>query len=88
MFRRSGDTLFSAVGEDIVALNIPTGLCYGMEDATAVVWKLLEEPADLDRICLGIMDLYDVDADRCRSDIQTLLDRLRAEGLVELSYEK
>ena len=44
LYRRSESALFSNVGEDIVALHIENGHCYGMEKATAAIWDLLAEP--------------------------------------------
>ena len=83
-YRRVEDTVYAQVEDDIVALNVRQGRCYGMENVTAAVWSLLAEPISLDGICRQLMDTYDVDADECRSDVGRLLDTMHQEGLVEL----
>ena len=82
-YKLSGKALFTAVGEDIVALNVNDGQCYGMEKVTAAVWRLLETPMSIDDVCERLMTLYAVDPEVCRTDVERLLDQLRGEGLVE-----
>jgi hypothetical protein len=83
-YQRSSDAIFSEVGEDIVALHIPRGHCYGMERVSAAIWGLLSDPIDLDAICVQLLQRYDVEPDRCRAEVETLLDQLHREGLIEL----
>lgn len=82
-FRRSTEALFSTVGEDLVALNIPTGRCYGMQEVSVVVWNLIEHATELDEICAGVMELYDVEPEICRAEVGKLIEQLQAEGMVE-----
>lgn len=83
-YRRSDEAIFSPLGDDIVALHIPKGRCYGMEDVTAAVWNLLDEPRDVDEICAILMRQYEVDPAVCRSDVAELLELFLSEGLVEV----
>ena len=82
-YKRSEQALHSDVGKDVVALHIDRGHCYGMENVTADVWRLLAEPSDLDSICEQLQHRYDVTPDVCRGDIATLLAQLHREGLIE-----
>lgn len=82
-YKRTEETLFSAVGADILALHIPNGRCYGMEEVTAAVWNLLDKPRSLESICNRLMEQYDVGSTECQADVARLLDLFRAEGLVE-----
>jgi len=82
-FVRSKETIFSEVGEDIVALNIPVGFAYGMEKVTADVWRLLDQPQDLDGLCEQLLAQYDVDPAVCRDEVSKLLDQFLTEGLIE-----
>ncbi|WP_037501116.1 PqqD family protein [Sphingomonas jaspsi] len=79
---RDDRVLFSEIGDDIVALDVGRGQCFGMEDVSATVWRLLAVPTSLDSLCEELMAAYDVDPDICRRDVAELIERLRAEGLV------
>ena len=85
IYKLSGKALFTAVGEDIVALNVDDGQCYGMERVTAAVWRLLETPINIDDICERLVELYAVDPKVCRADVERLFGQLRSEGLVEVA---
>ena len=82
-FRRSVDTIFTTLDEDLLALNVERGLCYGMEKVTARIWNMLDEPRSSDEIVAGLLQEYDVDPDRCRSEVNKLIEVLQTEGLVE-----
>lgn len=82
-YQRNGSILFGDIGDDIVALSLERSICYGMENVTAAVWSLLEQPLSADELCARLLEQYDVPPDRCRSDITVLLAELEKEGLVE-----
>ena len=82
-YRRSRDALHADVGQDVVALQVNRGQCFGMEKVTADVWKLLEEELTLAEICDRLHQDYDVDEATCRTDVEKLLALLTEEGLVE-----
>ena len=82
-YKLSDKALFTAVGEDIVALNVNDGQCYGMEKVTAAVWRLLDTPMSMDQICDRLVALYAVEPDVCRADVERLIGQLRSEGLIE-----
>jgi hypothetical protein len=82
-YRRTSETLFSKVGEDIVALHIGMGRCYGMEYVTADVWRLLEQEISVAQICEQLKQRYQVDDDRCRHEVAQLIETMKEEKLVE-----
>ncbi|MEO8548093.1 MAG: PqqD family protein [Sphingomicrobium sp.] len=84
MYKRSTDTMFCEVGSDIIALNVDRGRCYGMENVSATVWNLLTEPANLEQICDRLIQIYDVEPQACRSEIEQLMVNMQNEGLVEI----
>lgn len=84
-FRRSDDAIHGDVGDDVVALHIPNGRCYGMEEVTASVWKILARPSTIGDICATLEAEYEVGGEECRADVSELLGQLVAEGLVEVA---
>lgn len=83
LYKLSRKALFTAVGSDIVALNVEDGQCYGMEKVTAAVWRLLETPLSFDQLCDRLLDMYNVSPETCRADVTRLIGQLRNEGLIE-----
>lgn len=84
-YRRSDQALHSEIAGDVVALHIDRGECFGMENVTAEVWRLLAEPNELDGICAALTQLYDVGDAQCREEVGQLLSVMIEAGLVELA---
>lgn len=83
VYRRSAAAMSAEVGEDVVALQAERGFAYGMEDVTAAVWRLLDQPRDLSSIVAALTAEYDVDPAQCREEIADLLSEMTGEGLIE-----
>ena len=84
LYRRSESALFSNVGEDIVALHVENGHCYGMEKATAAIWELLADPIGIDQMVARLTATYDVAPADCRPDVERIVGQLEQEGLVSV----
>lgn len=83
LFKHSDKALFANVGEDVVALNVEGGQCYGMDKIAGSVWGLLAEPTDIDSICNRLMEIYDVAPEVCRNDVAKLIQQFQKEGLLD-----
>jgi len=82
---RSGGLIESEVDKEIVALNIESGTCYGLNGVGSVIWKLLATPVRVEEICTKLVAEYQVDRDVCERDVMDLLEELRAEKLVTVT---
>lgn len=65
-------------------LNLRDNIYYGLDDVGAVVWKLVQEPRQVNEILDLLLDQYDVDAERCTRDLLALLSKLAGLGLIEV----
>ena len=78
------DVLASELGSEFVMLNLKDGIYYGLEDVGGEIWKLVQKPITVGDICSALVSGYDVDPERCRRDVVTLLGDLLARGLVQI----
>ena len=65
-------------------LNIKNGVYYGLDPVGARIWNLVQEPRAVTEILSAITSEYDVEPERCARDLFDLLEKLLAEGLIEL----
>jgi hypothetical protein len=84
VFRKSAELLESDVDEEIVALDVDKGQCYGLNAAGSRVWKLLDSPLSVREICSALEQEYDVAPEVCHAEVSRLLADLQSEGLVEV----
>ena len=81
------DQVSSDLGEEVVILHLKNGVYYGLDEVGARIWDLIQEPRAVNEIRDLLLDEYDVEAERCESDLLALLEELVAEGLVEVGDE-
>ena len=65
-------------------LNIKNGVYYGLDPVGARIWNLMQEPRAVADIQNTITGEYDVEPERCARDLFGLLEKLLAEGLIEV----
>jgi len=65
-------------------LNVKSGVYYGLDPVGARIWNLMQEPRAVAEIQDTIVGEYDVEPDRCARDLVGLLEKLLAEGLIEV----
>lgn len=78
----------TAIDDEIVALSIERGTCYGMNRVASRIWALLEKPIRIGDLCATLVATYKVDPDICERQVLDLLEELRAEGLIVTLEEK
>ena len=74
--------------EEIAILNLKSGMYYGLDEVGAAVWNLVAEPRPVNRRILeGLLDRYEVDRERRRDDLLTLLGMLDMRGFIRVTVE-
>ncbi len=69
---------------EAVILKLDGGIYYGLNEVGARVWALLQESSrTVDELISVIVEEYEVEPDRCGSDVHALLADLSAQGLIE-----
>jgi len=82
-YETNGDDIAAKVidGEAII-INLKTGAYYSLDGTGGEVWSLIEARRDVDEVVELVADRYGVDEDRCRSDIESLVEKLLEENLI------
>jgi hypothetical protein len=78
------EVLFHDLDGEAVLLNMQSGKYFGLDSIGTRVWNLLVEHGSLSRAYQTVLEEYDVDADRLRSDLLALVDQLALNGLIQL----
>ncbi|HUA35245.1 MAG TPA: PqqD family protein [Candidatus Binataceae bacterium] len=65
-------------------LNLKEGFYYGLDEVGSAVWQMLAEPRRVSEIRDELLDLYEVDADKCGADLIRLLGELSTRGLIQV----
>lgn len=79
---RTKQLLEAELGEDLVALDVDSGDCFGFNSVAAEIWRLLAQPQDFEALRQALTDQYDVDASECEAELRSCLSNLELQGLV------
>ena len=77
------DQVFSDLGGEVAILHLKAGVYYGLEAVGARIWSLIQEPKTIAEIRDILVSEYEVEPNRCESDLIKLLQILKDEGLIE-----
>jgi hypothetical protein len=73
-----------SLGEEAAILHMRSGIYYGLDPVGARIWNLMQEPHTVEELRTAILAEYEVEPARCEGDLFALLEKLRAEGLIEV----
>jgi hypothetical protein len=87
IYQRRGDILEADIGDELVALNVDDGMCFGFNSVATDVWKMLEQPQSASQLRARLAEQYEVDPERCAAELNSLLDQFVDMGLVALTRQ-
>jgi hypothetical protein len=70
--------------DEVVLLDLKSGVYCSLEGVGARIWNLLEPGRTLRQVLAWLVAEYDVEPSRCARDLLTFVTELRARGLVEV----
>jgi len=78
------DLVFSNVADEVVILDIKSGVYHGLESVGARAWELMAEARPVREVRDRLLDEYEVESQQCESDLLRLIEELKSHGLVEV----
>lgn len=76
------EVVWTDLGDEVVILNLQTGIYFGLEQVGARVWKLIADGNARDQITDIVAGEYSAPRDGIQRDIEELLSDLSREGLL------
>jgi hypothetical protein len=70
--------------EEKVMLHIESGNYYGLDSVGSRIWELIEKPYKVRELVLELLKKYEVEEKTCRQDVLAFLNKLYAQGLIDL----
>jgi len=82
---RSRSLLEAELGDELVALDVEDGLCFGFNEVATAIWRQLAQPTASSVLIKQLTQDYDVDRDECARDVEAVLAVLMQHRLVHES---
>jgi hypothetical protein len=71
--------------DEVAIVQLKAGVYYGLDPVGARIWELIATPRSLRTVRDVLLAEYEVDAERCGSDLLRLVHTMMEAGLVEIS---
>lgn len=84
----TGDAVACEFGDGLALLNLKSNIYYSLNGVGAYVWELIQEPRSVLDIRSALLARYEVDAGRCKADVEGLLKGLTEAGLARVHHEE
>ncbi|MGB1251982.1 MAG: PqqD family protein [Candidatus Promineifilaceae bacterium] len=82
------EMISSALGDEIILLNIETVVYHGLDDVAAEIWNMIEQPTRVSHIIDRLLEMFDVDRGTCETETLELLNKmLKREAIMLVSAE-
>jgi hypothetical protein len=81
--RQSKDQVSCNLNGEVAILHLKSTHYFGLNELGAYIWQALSEPRTVSEICKALLDHFDVDDERCRTDVSEFLTKLEQAGLIE-----
>lgn len=83
-FVRRADLVETEIDGEVVMMSLERGNCYGLDNSAARIWKLLETPMSVAKLCEALSREYAVEPEHCQAEVLTFLEQLRQENLIQI----
>ena len=74
-------------GNGLALLDMRSNIYYSLNSVGAYIWELIQEPKPISEIRSAVLERYNVDAERCKADVDALLKGMAENGLARLQHE-
>jgi Coenzyme PQQ synthesis protein D (PqqD) len=82
----SADQLSTRLGDEVVILGLRDSVYYGLSDAGARIWDLIQTRRTLGDIVGVLLDEYDVSREEAAAGLDQLIRTLETRGLVAITF--
>ena len=82
--KRNQEILFTDMEDEIVMMGLEQGKYFHLNPTGSSVWELLENVTTIEEIVDSIMLEYEIDLELCQQEVNTLVQKLVEEKLIEI----
>lgn len=84
LYERAADLLEAELGEELMAMDVASGSCFGFNSVATHIWRQLASPKSFRDLRDSLIAEYEVGAEQCTEELQVLLDDLIDKRLVRV----
>jgi len=83
--KRNLEIVSSDMDGEMVMMSIMNGEYYGIDAIGSHIWQLLDEQISIEDLCTKLCEIYDVDVEECRRDVDAFLTKMLEHKIVQIA---
>jgi hypothetical protein len=83
-YERSTELLEADLGDELMALDVARGSCFGFNSVATTIWRQLVSPKSFGELRDALLAEYEVGAEQCTEELHLLLNDLIEQRLVRV----
>ncbi len=80
--------IFRVLGDEVVILNLSTGIYFGLDSVGTRIWQLVSEHGSTEKVLEALWAEYEVEESKLRQDFDILIRQLKEKGLLTTDGEE
>lgn len=84
VYKAREDVLLSELQDEAVLLSLKNGKYFGLNIVGLSIWKIVQAPTGFSQIIDSLVEEYEVGRDECAAEAEPFVEKLLAEGLLEV----
>lgn len=84
LYERATNLLEAELGEELMAMDVASGSCFGFNSVATHIWRQLACPKSFRELSGSLIAEYEVGPEQCAEELQVLLNDLIEKRLVRL----
>ena len=81
---RNAVVIDAQIDGEVVAMNVVTGYCYGLNSVGSRIWQILESSVRVSGVCGQLNAEFEVEPETCERQVLGLLKEMHAEDLIKI----
>lgn len=74
----------SAIGEEVVMLDMDSGFYFGLNSVASIIWGKLEKEISLEEIISELLEEYNIDEVACENETKIFLNQLIEKNIIKV----
>ena len=73
----------SAIGEEVVMLDMDSGFYFGLNSVASIIWRKLEKEISFEEIISELLEDYNIDEVTCENETRIFLNQLLEKNIIK-----
>jgi len=82
---RSDGPVSAPVDDELVMADVDAGKYYALNNVSTAIWNGIGKEITVKDLCSRLQSEYDVDQDRCKTEVLKFVNELDAKGLLKIA---